>query len=170
MLAGNDDPNLPLVTCSQDHKYVYLLDKSIISGEQIKTASSGLDQQSGEYVVDVEFKDEAANTWADFTAANVGTQTAFTLDSQVVSAPQIQEAIPGGRTQITGQFTADTAKRAGQRAQVRLAAAVVRVVGGRNRLGDTGIDVAAGRPDRRRHRPGAGAGVLAALLPRARAC
>mgnify|MGYP006877730348 CR=1 FL=1 len=24
--------------------------------------------------------------WADFTAANVGTQTAFTLDSQVVSA------------------------------------------------------------------------------------
>ena len=30
VLAGNDDPNLPLVTCSQDHKQVYLLDKSII--------------------------------------------------------------------------------------------------------------------------------------------
>ncbi|WP_197420295.1 hypothetical protein, partial [Mycobacterium sp. NAZ190054] len=35
------------------------------------------------------------------TAANIGTQTAFVLDSQVVSAPVIQEAIPGGRTQIT---------------------------------------------------------------------
>ncbi len=58
-----------------------------------------------------EFKPDAANIWADFTAANVGTQTAFTLDSQVVSAPQIQEAIPGGRTQITGQFTADDAPR-----------------------------------------------------------
>ena len=89
---------------------MYLLDKSIISGEQIKNASSGLDQQRGEYVVDVEFKSDAANIWADFTAANVGTQTAFTLDSQVVSAPQIQEAIPGGRTQITGQFTADSAR------------------------------------------------------------
>ena len=110
VLAGNDDPNLPLVTCSQDGKEVYLLDKSIISGEGIANATSGLDQQRGEYVVDVEFKSDAAKTWADFTAANVGTQTAFVLDSKVVSAPQIQEAIPGGRTQITGQFTNDTAR------------------------------------------------------------
>ncbi len=110
VLAGNDDPNLPLVTCSQDGKEVYLLDKSIISGEGIANATSGLDQQRGEYVVDVEFKSDAAKTWADFTAANVGTQTAFTLDSQVVSAPVINEAIPGGRTQITGQFTADSAR------------------------------------------------------------
>src|SRR5215208_3724848 len=110
VLAGNDDPNLPLVTCSQDHTQVYLLDKSIISGEQIKNATSGLDQQRGQYVVDVEFKDDASKVWADFTAANVGTQTAFVLDSQVVSAPQIQEAIPGGRTQITGQFTNDSSR------------------------------------------------------------
>ncbi len=114
VLAGNDDPDLPLVTCSQDRKFVYLLDKSIISGDQIKDAVSGFDQQSGAFVVDLEFKDEASTTWADFTAANIGTQTAFTLDSQVVSAPQIREAIPGGRTQISGgdpPFTADSAKQ-----------------------------------------------------------
>ena len=110
VLAGNDDPNLPLVTCSQDGKQVYLLDKAIIKGEQIKNADSGLDQQRGEYVVTVEFNDEASRIWADFTAANVGTQTAFVLDSKVVSAPEIQEAIPGGRTQITGRFTADSAR------------------------------------------------------------
>jgi preprotein translocase subunit SecD len=110
VLAGNDDPNLPLVTCSQDGKEVYLLDKAIIKGEQIKNADSGLDQQRGEYVVTVQFNDEASRIWADFTAANVGTQTAFVLDSKVVSAPQIQEAIPGGRTQITGRFTADSAR------------------------------------------------------------
>lgn len=110
VLAGNDDPNLPLVTCSTDHSQVYLLDKSIISGEQIKNASSGMDTQRGEYVVQVEFKPDAANVWADFTASHVGTQTAFTLDSQVVSAPQIEEPIPGGNTQITGQFNAQKAK------------------------------------------------------------
>lgn len=110
VLAGNDDPNLPLVTCSQDHTEVYLLAPSIISGEQIENATSGLDQQQGEYVVDVQFKGDATDIWADFTAANVGTQTAFTLDSQVVSAPAIREAIPGGRTQVTGQFTADSAR------------------------------------------------------------
>ena len=110
VLAGNDDPNLPLVTCSKDHKEVYLLDKSIISGDEIKDASSGLNQQQGEYVVDVTFKEKAADVCATFTAANIGTQTAFVLDSQVVSAPAIQEAIPGGRTQITGHFNASTAK------------------------------------------------------------
>lgn len=110
VLAGNDDPNLPLITCSQDGQTVYLLSKSIMSGEEIADASSGLNQQQGQYVVDVTFKSGGAKTWADFTAANVGTQTAFTLDSQVVSAPEIREAIPGGNTQITGQFNSDTAK------------------------------------------------------------
>ncbi|MEV0669954.1 protein translocase subunit SecD [Mycobacterium sp. NPDC050441] len=110
VLAGNDDPNLPLITCSQDGQTVYLLSKSIMSGEEIENATSGLNQQQGQYVVDVTFKSGGAKTWADFTAANVGTQTAFTLDSQVVSAPEIREAIPGGNTQITGQFNADTAK------------------------------------------------------------
>jgi preprotein translocase subunit SecD len=110
VLAGNDDPNLPLVTCSTDHQTIYLLDKSIISGEEIENATSTFDQQAARYVVDLQFKGGAAETWANFTAANIGTQTAFTLDSQVVSAPQIQEAIPGGRTQITGQFTNDSAR------------------------------------------------------------
>ena len=113
ILAGNDDPELPLVTCDTQHKQAYLLAPSIISGDQIENASSGMDQHSGGYIVDVQFKSGAANTWADFTAAHIGTQTAFTLDSQVVSAPQIREAIPGGRTQITGgdpPFTASSAK------------------------------------------------------------
>jgi preprotein translocase subunit SecD len=110
ILAGNDDPDLPLVTCDTHHSEAYLLAPSIISGDQIDNASSGMDQHSGGYVVDLQFKSGAANTWADFTAGHVGTQTAFTLDSQVVSAPRIEEAIPGGRTQIHGQFTSSQAK------------------------------------------------------------
>jgi preprotein translocase subunit SecD len=114
ILAGNDDPKLPLVTCSTDHKTAYLLAPSIISGDEIQNATSGMDQRSVGYNVDVQFKSQAANTWADYTAAHTGTQTAFTLDSQVVSAPQILEAIPGGRTQISGgepPFTSATARQ-----------------------------------------------------------
>ncbi|OBJ54515.1 protein translocase subunit SecD, partial [Mycobacterium sp. 1423905.2] len=114
ILAGNDDPKLPLVTCSTDHKTAYLLAPSIISGDQIQNAQSGMDQRSIGYVVDLQFKGPAANVWADYTAAHVGTQTAFTLDSQVVSAPVINEAIPGGRTQISGgepPFNASTARQ-----------------------------------------------------------
>ena len=110
VLAGNDDPTKPLVTCSKDKKQIYILEPSIISGDQIAKATSGFDQQGSQWVVNVTFKSAAANTWADYTAANVGKATAFVLDSQVVSAPVIREAIPGGNTQITGDFTASAAK------------------------------------------------------------
>ncbi len=109
-LVGIDDPDLPLVTCSTDGRQVYLLGQSIIGGDQISEASSGWDEASGSHVVDVGFDPQATKIWADFTAANIGTQTAFVLDSKVVSAPQIQEVIPGGRTVITGNFTADQAR------------------------------------------------------------
>jgi preprotein translocase subunit SecD len=112
-LAGNDDPDLPLVTCSQDKKYVYILDKSIISGDQIKDASASFNSQKAMWVVNLSFKDDAAKTWADWTAANTGTATAFTLDSQVVSAPRIIEPIPGGLTEISGGdpgFTPESAR------------------------------------------------------------
>ncbi|WP_421840365.1 protein translocase subunit SecD [Mycobacterium sp.] len=114
ILAGNDDPKLPLVTCSTDHKSAYVLGPSIISGDQIQNATSGMNQGGLGYVVDLQFKGPAADTWANFTAANIGTQTAFTLDSQVVSAPVINEAIPGGRTQISGgdpPFSASSARQ-----------------------------------------------------------
>ena len=62
----------------------------------------------------------------------------------------------------------DHGARTGQRAQVRFAAAVVRVVGGRNRFRHTGFVISAGGLDRRCDRPRGGAAVLTALLPRAR--
>ncbi len=110
LLADQDDPNLPLVTCSDDHKQVYLLDKSIISGDQIKEASARQGGQRGDYVVFVTFDDKAAGIWSTFTGANLGARTAFTVDTQVVSAPALLEPITTGRTQIHGRFTADSAK------------------------------------------------------------
>jgi preprotein translocase subunit SecD len=110
VLAGHDDPNLPLVTCSQDGKTVYLLDRAIIRTEQVGNATSGKYAESGRYAVTLEFNRDAADIWADFTAANVGRQVGFTLDTRVLSAPMIQEAIPNGRTQISGSFTEDSAR------------------------------------------------------------
>jgi preprotein translocase subunit SecD len=108
-LAGHDDPNLPLVTCSEDGKEVYLLDRSIISGQQVEHARQG--QRDGGYVVDVAFNHEAAEALSTFCGANIGNQVAYTFNSRVFSAPVIQEAIPDGRTQISGAFTADSARK-----------------------------------------------------------
>lgn len=110
VMAGNDDPNLPLVTCSTDGQTVYLLGKSVMTGAEITEADSEYNDDAGQYAIDLALTGAGTKTWADFTSANVGNQTAFTLDSRVVSAPQIREAITGGRVQITGNFTADSAR------------------------------------------------------------
>jgi preprotein translocase subunit SecD len=113
-LVGNDDPKLPLVACDQDATAKYILGPAFIEGTEISDANSAVNPEGVGYVVNLEFKSDGSRTWADYTTANVGKQAAFVLDSQVVSAPEIREAISGGSTTISGGgqggFTADEAR------------------------------------------------------------
>ncbi|MDO8465093.1 MAG: protein translocase subunit SecD, partial [Gallionella sp.] len=56
------------------------------------------------------FNAEGAALFEKITSENVGKQLAIFLDGQPISAPVIQEAIPGGQATITGQFTAVEAR------------------------------------------------------------
>ncbi|HSL06488.1 MAG TPA: protein translocase subunit SecD [Pseudonocardiaceae bacterium] len=105
-LRGNDDPNLPLITCDQDRTVKYLLGPAFMSGEQVSNASAGLNPEGTGYEVRLNFNRQGEDIWGQYTASNIGEQAAFLLDSEVVSAPQIQAAIlPGQQTSITGRFT-----------------------------------------------------------------
>ncbi len=101
-LVGNDDPKKPLVACDQDGTAKYILGPSFLSGTDISDATSSVDPQGAGYVVNLTFESDGSRIWADYTTANVGKQAAFVLDTQVVSAPQIREAISGGSTTISG--------------------------------------------------------------------
>ncbi|MGW6332025.1 protein translocase subunit SecD [Nocardia rhamnosiphila] len=110
-LAGNDDPNLPLVTCSTDGKEVFLLDKSRIDGQEIADATSGLNTEQARHEVNLEFKGSGSDAWASLTGEYVQQRVAFVLDSEVVSAPVVQQGPQlGGRTSISGDFNAASAK------------------------------------------------------------
>ncbi|MFI5716976.1 protein translocase subunit SecD [Nocardia sp. NPDC051750] len=110
-LAGNDDPNLPLVTCSTDGTEVFLLDKSRIDGQEIADASSGFNTEQSRHEISLEFKSGGSDAWASLTGEYVQQRVAFVLDSEVVSAPVVQQGPQlGGRTQISGNFTASSAQ------------------------------------------------------------
>ncbi len=81
-----------------------------LTGGVIKTAEVGTDETNGQIVVNVTFDTNGTKTWAEYTAQNIGKQVAIVLDGVVQSAPVVQSAIPDGRTQISGSFSADTAK------------------------------------------------------------
>ena len=105
----NDLPNKFLVTCGAPDGsttwYKYLLYPTLIPGKQISSAQAQFDTQGGSgWSVQLTFKTSAANSWAKFTAENVGKLTAIVLDGNVFSAETIQQAITGP-TQITGNFS-----------------------------------------------------------------
>ncbi|MGY1731214.1 protein translocase subunit SecD [Geodermatophilus sp. SYSU D01045] len=96
-------PDDYVAACSEDGSQKYLLGPTIIEGTEIADATAGTQQTTGEWVVLLDFNSEGRATWAEYTAANVGSNVAFTLDGRVVSAPTIQGAI-NGQTTITGSF------------------------------------------------------------------
>lgn len=57
---------------------------------------------SGQWVVSLEFNAEGAKKFADLTKALVGQQMAIFFDGELQSAPRVNEAIYGGKAQISG--------------------------------------------------------------------
>ncbi len=105
-LRGNDDPNLPLVTCDREGMQKYVLEPVFLPGKEVETASatppSSQPGGSQGWSVSLQFKSSGAGRWADFTSANVGKQAAFVLDSKVVSAPSINQPLLDGKALISG--------------------------------------------------------------------
>jgi preprotein translocase subunit SecD len=104
-LVGNDDPTKPLVTCDTKGTEKFLLAPEFMPGTDISGASATYDTQSGGFVVNLSFNSAGTKIWGDFTSQNVNQRAAFVLDTEVVSAPNIQVAILDGNTQISGSFT-----------------------------------------------------------------
>lgn len=99
-----------LAACSQDLQTKYLLGPAILNGTDVTDAVATTQQTTGEWVVLLTFSSAAQNTWAGYTAANIGKMIAFTVGGRVISSPTIQSAIQG-KTQLTGNFTEAGAKR-----------------------------------------------------------
>jgi preprotein translocase subunit SecD len=106
---GLDNPNKPLIACSDTGDAIYLLDKTLIAGTQIDSATSGQSTQGAGWVVNMTFKSEGYSTWSSYTASHTGTLTAMTLDGQVISAPRISGPITTPGTEISGSFTQESA-------------------------------------------------------------
>ncbi|NDC82508.1 protein translocase subunit SecD [bacterium] len=81
-----------------------ILKKVALSGGDLKLASPGQNQY-GEPVVNIEFSSEGAEKFKSVTARSVGRPLAIILDGKIISAPNVNEPISGGRAQISGKFS-----------------------------------------------------------------
>ncbi len=80
-----------------------------VDGANLTDARAGTNSQNGQWVVNFEFDSAGARRFGQVTQANTGRPFAIVLDDKVISAPRINEPILGGRGQISGNFTAQSA-------------------------------------------------------------
>jgi preprotein translocase subunit SecD len=82
-----------------------------ISGDKLTGAQQSFDPQDNQPVVNIQFDGEGGQRFARMTQQNTGKLFAIILDGVVISAPQINEPILGGASQISGSFTVESANQ-----------------------------------------------------------
>ena len=116
--ANIADPTKPLVACSTDGFFKYILGPVEVGGESITDATSGLipgpqGVTTNEWGVFLEFDGTGTEAFRGvtqrlITLEGARNQFAIVLDGRVISAPRTLAAITDGRPQISGNFTQES--------------------------------------------------------------
>jgi preprotein translocase subunit SecD len=107
-LASHPPPDSEVLDGENGEKYL-IEKRALVSGGDLVDAQPGFDQRNGEPIVNFRFNSAGGRKFADVTKQNVGKRFAIVLDNKVISAPVINEPIPGGAGQISGSFTVQSA-------------------------------------------------------------
>ncbi|MFJ4842756.1 protein translocase subunit SecD [Streptomyces sp. NPDC088746] len=107
-------PEDPTVACSSEGDAKYLLGPAEVSGTDVDDAKAQFDQQRGIWLVSMEFTDKGSKKFQTITKKLSSQQSpqnqfAISLDGEVVSAPQVNEALSGS-AEISGSFTQQSAE------------------------------------------------------------
>ncbi|MDP9406458.1 MAG: protein translocase subunit SecD, partial [Actinomycetota bacterium] len=112
-IGGSPDaPDEQIVSCSEDGTAKYLLTAARVVGTDVAGAQAQPPQATGVgggWAVTVDFTREGQEKFTQLTRETVGQQVAIVLDGVTVSAPVIQDVIPGS-PQITGSFDQQSAQ------------------------------------------------------------
>jgi len=88
-----------------------LRETPVVRGEELVSAQPAFDNRTNEPVIDFGFNNAGARKFGNFTKDHVGRPFAIVLDDVIISAPVIREPILGGRGQISGSFTVESANQ-----------------------------------------------------------
>ena len=105
----NASPGLgnSLLPDAESEGVFYIIETApVVTGEQLVDAQPSFDQ-NGRPAVSFRFDTTGARKFGTYTAENIGAPFAIVLDNEVISAPTIQSAIPGGSGIITGNFSVE---------------------------------------------------------------
>lgn len=82
----------------------------ILTGADVQSATAGYDNEEDQFIVQLKFKDSGTEKFSEATGRLVGEQISIWMDDLCISAPNVNEKINNSSCQISGSFTAETAK------------------------------------------------------------
>jgi len=100
---------LPYPGNPQGVPFIAVKRSAIITGDMLSDARQEFDQQTNAPQVSITFDAQGGRRFARTTQENVNKPFAIILDNSVISAPNINEPILGGRAAINGGFTTESA-------------------------------------------------------------
>ncbi|MCO5286037.1 MAG: protein translocase subunit SecDF [Chitinophagaceae bacterium] len=84
-------------------------DKAKLEGDAVEDSRQDFDQR-GRPAIKMEMTPAGSRVWARMTGDNIGRPIAIVLDDVVYSAPNVNDAIEGGSSEISGNFTIQEAQ------------------------------------------------------------
>lgn len=86
-----------------------------LTGKYLKRSTVQFNPNDNSPEVGLEFDGEGADLFAEITGRNVGKPVAIFLDGEIISSPNVNEKISGGKAVINGNFNIQEAKQLVQR-------------------------------------------------------
>jgi len=83
--------------------------KTVMTGKDLKDSKATVGQ-NGKPVVGLDFSEEGGKKFALLTSQNIGKQISILLDGEVLTSPVVNEAITGGKAQISGSRSVEEAE------------------------------------------------------------
>lgn len=109
--AANIDEAREVIGKTAVLKFVDPEGNEVLTGNDVEKASVAQNPSGGGFVVTLKLKGDGPKKFHEATSKWVGQPIYILLDDEVISAPVVQEPIPGGEAVITGNFTAEEAGR-----------------------------------------------------------
>ncbi len=83
----------------------------VVSGAEVTNADVSIDNRNNQPFVSLEFNSEGSKKFAEATRnlAPTNEPIFIVLDGEVISSPRVNEEIPNGQAQVTGNFTVESA-------------------------------------------------------------
>ena len=103
-----------VVACEQDGSAKYVLGPAEVDGTDVDSAKAAINQQTGQWIVQMEFTDGGSKKFNKTTGKlakqqQPQNQFAIALDGEVVSAPSVSQAL-SKNAEISGSFTQQSAE------------------------------------------------------------